>query len=157
MIEFIQPRNLVYLHETFNILRPLSAYYPDFSDWYWDKVVPGILLGEDKLIIMKRNDVVAGVSILKDREEKKLRCLRMSPEFQQKGLGLYLIDESLKQLDTDKPLCSVSEEMMHEFSRIFINRYGFDLTHVYNNLYRKGKLEYEFNGERNLKQKSIYF
>lgn len=157
MITFIQPKNILYLKHTFDILKPLSSFYPDFNNWYWDKVVPGVLLGEDKLIVMKKNEQVAGVSILKDREEKKLRCLRISPEFQQKGMGLYLIDESLKVLDSDKPLCSVSEEMMHDFSRIFINRYEFDLTHVYNNLYRKGKLEYEFNGTKFLKEKSVYF
>ena len=58
-------------------------------------------------------------------------------------------DESLKQLNCDKPLASVSETMINEFSRIFINRYNFDLTYVHKGLYSKKQLEYQFNGERN--------
>ena len=46
--------------------------------------------------------------------------------------------------------------MINDYSRIFINRYNFDLTHVYKGLYRKNKLEYEFNGNKTLKFKTAY-
>ncbi len=87
------------------------------------------MLGNGQVILaFNKNDLV-GVSILKDKEEKKLRALRITEQYQNKGYGLYLIDESLKRLDCDKPLCSVSESMINDYSRIFINRYDF-YTHV---------------------------
>ena len=88
-----------------------------------------------------------------------MRALRIKEKFQSKGFGLYLIDESLKRLNIDKPLCSVSEKMINDYSRIFINRYKFDISHVYKGLYKKGELEYEFNGrniEADLKVKTAY-
>lgn len=68
-----------------------------------------------------------------------------------------MIDQSLKELNNDKPVVSVAEEMINDFSRIFVNRYDFDMTYVYKNLYRKNKLEYEFNGKNDLKKKSVIF
>jgi choline kinase len=49
-----------------------------------------------------------------------------------------LIDETLKRLGTDKPVVYVPEELFHDFSKIFLNRYNFEITNIYNNLYRKG-------------------
>lgn len=47
--------------------------------------------------------------------------------------------------------------MLHDYSRVFVERYGFSLNKVHKGLYRKGKLEYSFNEDIDLKEKSIYF
>jgi len=154
---FRTPNSIPDLYMAYNTLEPISQLYPNFSDWYWDKVVPGIILGNDKIIIAEQKSELVGISIIKKGEENKLRAIRISEKFQNKGYGLHLIDQSLKELDTDKPIVSVAEEMINNFSRIFINRYNFDITHVYNGLYRKSKLEYEFNGKKELDIKTIVF
>ena len=156
-MKFINPTSIPELYHSYTLLQPISRLYPNFSDWFFDKVIPGVILGKDKVILLEKNNEIAGISIIKKGDENKLRCVRVSEKYQRTGLGLYLIDESLKQLDCAKPVVSVAEEMMHDFSRMFINRYDFDLSHVYNGLYRKGKLEYEFNGNENLAKKSIIF
>lgn len=156
-MKFISPTSISELYHSYTLLQPISRLYPNFSDWFFDKVIPGVILGKDKVILLEKNNEIAGISIIKKGDENKLRCVRVSEKYQRTGLGLYLIDESLKQLDCAKPVVSVAEEMMHDFSRMFINRYDFDLSHVYNGLYRKGKLEYEFNGNENLDKKSIIF
>jgi hypothetical protein len=90
--------------------------------------------------------------------EQKLRALRIIPKYQNKGYGLHLIDHSLKILNCDKPLASVSEDMLNYFSRIFINRYDFNMTYVHKGLYLPNKLEYQFNGlKKSLKDKSIIY
>lgn len=154
---FRTPESIPELYSCFSLLQPISSLYPDFNNWYWDKVVPGIVLGNDKIIIAEKHSEIIGVSIIKNGSEKKLRALRIQEKYQSKGYGMYLIDESLKQLGTDKPVVSVAEEMINEYSRTFINRYNFDMTHVYDGLYRKGFLEYEFNGNSNLDKKTICF
>jgi len=155
-LTFRHPNSIPDLYQTFNILQPISPLYPGFSNWYWNKVVTGIITGNDKIIIAEKKDELVGVSIIKKGSENKLRALRISKKFQNKGSGLYLLDQSLKELGVDKPIVSVAEEMINDFSRIFINRYYFNMTHVYKNLYRKNKLEYEFNGTQNLKEKTPY-
>ena len=156
-MEFRNASNLLELKASYQILTKLEEAYPDFYDWYWNKVVLGILTKQDQLILAYIKNELVGISILKNNpNEKKLRALRITEKFQSKGYGLYLIDESLKRLETDKPLCSVSNKMIDDYSRIFINRYKFDLTYVYKNLYTKDSLEYEFNGQRELKNKTNY-
>jgi len=151
------PKSIIDLHIVLNILKPISSIYPDFESWYWDKVIPGVILGQDEIIIAENKYEIIGMSIIKKGFENKLRALRIEEKYQKRGLALHLIDESLKRLNVDKPLVSVSEEMINEYSRIFVNKYNFDLTHVYNGLYRKGSLEYKFNGNSKLMGKSIYF
>ena len=153
-MEFRTPTSIIDLYQAFETIKPISNFYPNFNDWYWDKVVPGIMLGSDKIIMAEKKGELVGISLIKDGDEKKLRALRINPKFQKTGAGLYLIDESLKQLNCDKPMATVAEEMFHDYSRIFIERYDFNLTHVYKGLYRPGKLEYTFNEEKELKVKT---
>jgi hypothetical protein len=157
-MEFKNPKTIPELYSVFEVLKPISSFYPGFSSWYFDKVVPGVVSGNDKVIVALKKGELVGVSLIKSTSsEKKLRALRIGDKFQKSGAGLYLIDESLRQLDCDLPVCSVSEEMLHDYSRIFIERYGFSLNHVHKGLYRPGKLEYAFNEDASLKEKSIYF
>lgn len=154
-MEFKLATSMVQLSQTYNILKQLGDYYPDFHYWFYNKVVPGVNLNKDKVILGYSRNKLVGVSIIKDdNSEKKLRALRIAPEFQKNGYGLYLMDKSLELLKTDKPLLSVSQDMLHDFSRLFIERYEFDLTRVHKNLYKKGKLEYQFNGEKDSLVKS---
>lgn len=155
---FRNPESIIELHQIFQIINPIGNFYPDFKNWYFDKVIPGTVLGQDKIIVAEKNNEIVGVSIIKNAEyEKKLRAVRISEKFQNKGYGLFLIDEALKQLNCDKPAASVAEEMINEYARIFVERYDFSLDHVHKGLYRRNKLEYSFNENVSLKQKSIYF
>ena len=52
---------------------------------------------------------------------------------------------SIELLEDEKPVVTVAEEMIHLYSRSFVNRYGFELTDVNKGLYRPKKLEYCFN------------
>lgn len=146
------------LYYAFKILKSLGDSYPKFDNWFWDKVVPSVLLHNDKVIMAYSRGNLVGISIVKKGIENKLRALRIEPKYQKMGYGLHLIDKSLEELGDDKPLVSVAEDMLHQFSRIFINRYQFDMTYVHKGIYIPDKLEYQFNGiKKSLKEKSIYF
>lgn len=129
-----------------NLLQGLDNYYPDFGFWFINKCMPGILLGDDIFIVAREHNRIIGVALGKaSKEETKLRCVRVLPEYQHRGIGLHLIDKTLTALDCDRPLCTVSEEMLHLYSRAFINHFNFDLSTVNKGMYRPGKLEYVFN------------
>jgi GNAT superfamily N-acetyltransferase len=149
-MDFREAHSYIELYQAFNIINKLDETYPDFNHWYWNKVVPGVVLGTDKVILGTNKNEIVGISIIKDTiTEKKLRALRIDDKYQKKGFGTGLIDKSLELLNEDKPLVSVSEDLLHLYSRIFINRYDFDMTYVHKGLYQKGKLEYQFNGVKN--------
>lgn len=77
--------------------------------------------------------------------ERKLRCVRVLPEVQNRGVGLRLIERMFDELETETPHCTVAEEMLGQYSRAFVNRYGFQLSCVDKGRYRPAKLEYAFN------------
>lgn len=127
----------------FPFLASIDTYYPGISDWYVNTVVPG---GSESIILLAReHNRVVGMALGKRAEERKLRCVRVLPAYAGQGLGLRLIDRMLDALEEEHPACTVSEELLGEYSRAFVNRYGFRLSHVHKGLYRPGKLEYEFN------------
>jgi hypothetical protein len=146
MIEYSQSNSLTEAYQSLQLLRSLENYYPGFEYWYVNQAMPGIITGKDVMIVARENKKIVGVALGKNTlNEKKLRCVRVIPELQQKGIGIHLIEKTLKAINTDKPGCTVSEEMFHEFSRPLINMFDFSLDKVEKNLYRKGKLEYIFN------------
>lgn len=131
------------------MLDGLESYYPGFQFWYVNKCMPGIVLGPDILIVAREHGQIVGICIGKKRDgEVKLRCVRVLPHYQNRGVGLQLIDRMLRALNNDKPYCTVPEELMHTYSRPFINHYGFSLDRVDRGPYRKGVLEYGFNAPR---------
>lgn len=124
------------------IMEGMSHSYPEFNQWL-SKLTPG---DDTPILTAHRNGNLVGICIGKKTiEETKLRMIRVHPDFQKTGLGIRMIDSMLGLLECDKPHVTVPEEMLHQFSRPFINRYGFDLDEVAKGMYRKGKLEYVFN------------
>lgn len=137
--------------EAFNILpmlKSLDDLYPDFQYWYVNKCMPGIVKGNDILLIAENKSGIQGVALGKKNDhETKLRCVRVIPESQNTGVGIGLVENMLESLGNEKPHCTVAEEMFHLYSRAFVNRFNFRLDKVEKGLYRRGKLEYIFNDE----------
>jgi GNAT superfamily N-acetyltransferase len=146
MISITQTRSFSDAILALNMLRDLDAYYPDFTFWFVNRVIPGVVTGDDILIVAKEHGKIVGVGIGKrHRDETKLRCVRVAPSHQKKNLWRRILDATLRALDCDKPICTVPQEMIDDFSRIFINHYRFNLTRVDRGAYRKGINEYRFN------------
>ncbi len=146
MIEYQKTDRLVDAILTKGLLDSLETYYPEFGYWYVNKCMPGIITGTDSLIVAREHGQIVGVALgKKSPEETKLRCIRVIPSYQNKGVGLHLIEKMLRDLNHDKPHCTVAEEMLHQFSRPFINLFKFDLNRVEKGLYRPQALEYVFN------------
>jgi len=129
------------------MLESIEKCYPNFRRWYLSKVIPGIMKGTGTLIVAEQMDSVVGVAVGKhDGGERKIRCLRVDPRARNNGIGAGLLDRMMKELGTDFPLITVSEEMLHGLSRILVNTFRYNLTSVEKGLYRPEKLEYIFNG-----------
>lgn len=146
MIRYERARKLVDTVNAYRLLEGLDNFYPEFSHWFTNKVMPGVMVGSDTLLLAKHKEQVIGVALGKtNARETKLRCVRVIPEYQKSPTGIHLIEKMLVALDCDKPACTVAEEMLHQFSRPFINYFDFNLSKVEKGMYRSGKLEYVFN------------
>lgn len=139
-------RTLVDFHRVYTLLGSLENYYPDFPTWYWSRAVPDVLHGPGSILMAERAGDVIGVAMGRSGQDPKLRCVRVAPDYAGRGLAMYLIDRALGAIGADRPEFTVPEELIHDYSRIMVNRYGFDLTRVEKGLYRRGRLEYQFNG-----------
>lgn len=135
------------VRDAFPFVADLDRFYPGFRRWYQDKVLPGVSCGADTMLLAIEGGILAGVAFGKrSADECKLRCVRVAPRWQNSGLGLRLIERMFDELGTDRPACTVAEELFHQYSRPFIQRCGFELSAVDKGRYRRHKLEYSFNG-----------
>jgi ribosomal protein S18 acetylase RimI-like enzyme len=146
MIEITKTKNVVEILQALVFLENLKQYYPKFQSWYINSAMPGIVQGNDFLLQAKQEGQLIGIALGKrSRKESKLRCVRIHPDYQNNGLGVRLIDKAIDVLQCEQPHCTVAQEIVHDYSRLFVNRYGFKLEAVEKGLYRPGKLEYVFN------------
>jgi GNAT superfamily N-acetyltransferase len=156
MISYRVSKKLMDSYRAFELTSGLDKFYPDFNNWYWNKVAPSTMVGDSEIILAEEHEQVVGVALIKRGTQPKLRCLRVRPEYANRGIGVHLIDRSLKQLDCDKPMVTVPEEKINELSRIMVNRFSFNLMHVDKGLYRPNMLEYIFNDIADQRVKSEY-
>jgi GNAT superfamily N-acetyltransferase len=113
MIEYSPSKSFVEAFNVLPMLNGLTSLYPDFEYWYVNTMIPGLITGNDVLLLAKEHGQTVGVALGKLTDtETKLRCVRVIPEYQNKGTGLHLIERMLKLLDNDKPHCTVAEEII---------------------------------------------
>lgn len=126
----------------------LKDCYPQFNDWFQNKVIYGLYKNEREIILKWRNNKIAGISIIKNNNienEKKICCLRVNEEFQNKGLGIFLFKESMERLETEKPLLSINENKIFLFNDIF-NYFKYEKVKEYNGIYLPNEKEISYNG-----------
>ena len=138
----------------------ISKDYKNYKTWYYNKQLKG-LLTEDRNILFTRNpnnkeEIIAMTSLKKSSEEQKLCTIYVKETFRKLGLGTKLLEESMKILETTKPLITFASEK-YEMFKPFIDKYNWNLTETVNNLYNNSSLELCFNGsitrEKNKKKK----
>lgn len=124
----------------------VTQLYPGFEDWFLSKVVPGMRGGERRIIAYFLGSMLAGIAICKRTEaEKKLCTLWVSPRARGRGIAIELAGEAFDWLGTTKPLFTVPEERIAEFSGL-LNSWSFSEPVAYRDLYRPKRIEYVFNG-----------
>lgn len=134
-----------YIKVVFEKLCFLRKNYPNFRDWYNNKVVDGILKGEREILIKEVDGEIAAISILKTCDEKKICSFVVMPSFRKMGIGTELLQKSMEILETRNPMITVSSENILEF-RPFLDKFGFKQCEELTGYYLKNSSEYVFNG-----------
>ncbi len=133
------------LQSVWSGIRHLESVYPGFGTWYWDKVVPGLSDGRRKILTSTADGVLSGVVIAKCQNEKKICTVWVPEEFRGRSVARHLMQDALDWLGTAKPLFTVPDERLQEFSGI-VRELGFEHRSTESNYYGIGRLEHVFNG-----------
>ena len=137
------------LNQIYAVLDSLRMEYPNFKDWYYNTVIPGLRLGTRSICCVYDENQIAAVLILKNEgDEKKICTLRVSPQFRRQGIGSALLDIACQELQTEQPIITVSSNHYNEFRSLFLSK-GFEEFAAYPGYYRESMTEFSFNGPLN--------
>lgn len=137
--------------EAVNRIYQLTDYnhdqYPEYAKWFYTKNVPRIFNGTGEMIFYLDGFQIVGLSILKNDElEHKICTLLINEEYRKRGYSKLILEDSFKYLKTDKPLITIPEKRIEEFSSI-IGAYNWEETSITNEYLSK---EIIFNGSKTL-------
>lgn len=137
----------------------LNGTYPGYKEWFYEKQINGCLTPNRNIIFIKneKDEIIALSCLKKDDEEKKICTLFVSDEYRKQGLGSILFEESIKFLETTKPLVTFTEDKLPMFEKMII-KYDWELTEIVDGIYQDGTREFCFNGQlskRNYRQELI--
>ena len=141
--EFIRIISRIYI-----LTEHLNDTYPGYKEWFFEKQVNGCYTPNRNIIFVRTNtDEIVGFSCLKkDEEEKKICTLYVDSKYRNHGVGSLLFEESMKYLETTKPLATFTEDKLPIFEAI-IKKYDWCLTEIVDGIYNKGVKELCYNGK----------
>ena len=121
-------------------------FYPQFTSWFWAKVVPGCRDQSRRIIQAHAGERLAALAILKRSPFERKVCTLWVARFARGcGFGQRLLSDSLEWLESDTPLITVCQERLHELQPL-LGKFSFRLEQAAQSLYRPGRFEYVFNG-----------
>ena len=116
---FSRAANEIYLLTDYNKLQ-----YPEYYKWYYQTNIPRILDGEGEAIFYLDGFQIVGLSMLKRTDdEAKICTFLIDEEYRRKGYSKMILEDSYDYLGTEKPLITIPEKRLDEFSKI-IEAYG---------------------------------
>ena len=142
------------ISEIYRMTEHLNKAYPGYSEWLFGKQVKGCAEGTRNILFVRNEDgkIVAISCLKKDDEEEKICTLFVEPKCRNQGFGSLLFEESMKYLETTKPLATFSEDKLPMLTKI-IEKYDWQLTEVVENTYGNGTRELCYNGKLTKKHK----
>ena len=118
--------------EIYEISKFLSVQYPDYENWFKQKVLKRIKNGTGEIIYVRNEKEIEGFIIAKNTySEKKICTVFIKEEYRGIGLGSKLIEEAIVYLEDLRPLITIPENKVSDF-KYFINRYKWIKTSISN-------------------------
>lgn len=137
-------KNNFYLNKVYSFLELLEDEYPNFKEWYFNNIFINNKLLQDRSLILKvyKNEICA-VSIIKHSEDK-ICTFRVTEKFHGLSIGTKLMEDSIRIIGNNRPLITVSEDRLNQFTPI-LKKFDFKLYATYSNYYKLNKTEFSFN------------
>ena len=120
-------------------------FYPNFTDWWDCKVIPGIDFNKRHVVVVENeSNELVGALVLKDDDEKKISTLYIHPDYRNLYIGPFLIQHAMCVLETEMPIISIPEPLLVQFENM-LAKYCFVKTKEVPDLYVEGVTEVFFN------------
>lgn len=120
---FSKATNEIYLITDYN-----HKQYPEYCKWFYGKSIPRVLTNQGEIIFYLDGFLIVGLTILKkDPLEKKICTFMINEEYRKKGYSKLLLEDAYEYLETEKPLITIPEKRLDEFSKI-ISAYNWKET-----------------------------
>lgn len=134
--------------EIYELTIHLNDTYPGYKEWFYNKQIKGCLTPYRNIFFIKNEEdkIIALSCLKKDDEEKKICTLFVLDEYRKQGLGSLLLEESIKFLETTKPLVTFAEDKLFMFEKI-VTKYNWELTEIVDGIYNDEIREFCFNGQ----------
>lgn len=134
------------INEIFQLTSFNSKQYPEYSKWFFAKMIPRLFDNTGDIFFILDKFSVAGMIIMKNTvEEKKICQVYTDFDYRNKGICSLLIERCFSILGTEKPLITIPEYCIDEFSGI-IKRYNWEEYGVISDYTKK---EIIFNNSNN--------
>lgn len=118
------------INEIYNFINYDIKDYPNKYNWYYKKMIHGIIKGTRNILFAKENNRVILVACLKKEDnENKLCTIIIDKLYRHQGLGTKLFNESFKWLNTKQPLITFKINKLQTF-KPFIIKYSWKLKEI---------------------------
>lgn len=137
-----------FVNKAYVLTDSLNSLYPDYTKWYFSKVIPGVIEGNREILICTIDKSVAGILILKKQAtEKKICTLFIVEKFQKLGVAEKLVRKACNLLGTKTPLFTVSSSNFNEFKNLIL-KFEWERTQTLSiGFYNLEYEEFVYNGE----------
>ena len=126
-----------------NIKEIMKIEYPDYIDWFNNKVIPGIYTNERNIILIyKNNNLIGFVNLKKTKKERKLSNLYIKSKISYNKYFKDLINLSMNWLETDEPTLIISEKEFNKCAYSILNN-NWNSTNI---IKKNDSIYYIFNG-----------
>lgn len=133
-------------NELYELTSWLNKTYPGYKEWFYTKQIKGCLTPNRNIIFVKnkKGKIIALSCLKKDEKERKICTLFVSDKYRKHGIGSLLLEESMRFLETTKPLITFTEDKLPMFKGM-IAKYNWKLTKIVDGIYNDGVKEFCFN------------
>ena len=140
-----------FLIEISNIIK---TEYPNFEEWFNQKVIPDLYLGKRNIVIAyKNNEVVGFVNLKKKNNEKTISNLYIKTSRSYRKIWNNLIDRSIDWLETSNPKFIIPYNKLEEYGSLIINR-NWEITSIVK--FNNNNHDVIFNGKGNEFERLLY-
>ena len=115
-------------NELYELTSWLNKTYPGYKEWFYNKQIKGCLTPNRNIIFVKnkKGKIIALSCLKKDEKERKICTLFVSDKYRKHGIGSLLLEESMRFLETTKPLITFTEDKLPMFKGM-IAKYNYEM------------------------------
>lgn len=116
------------INKAYAVTDSICKMYPKHFSWYWNKVVPGVLIGTHEIFICMVDKNISGIIIVKKEHKKGEICVfKIVDEYWESEILMNLVQQAFNFLKTNKPHIIMPDNKLHVFEDI-IEKYDWKKT-----------------------------